>query len=161
MSNLIGTPAAVSDLRRTLRALERSLARGFGEGGACCGITVAQCHALLELGREGIAMGRVAEALGLDPSTATRLVDELVKAGFAERLASSTDRRAVLVRRSAEGERKAASIDAAWNGYFELALGTMRPESRAALETVLPEFLEALRSTGGSRGEGACECRDR
>jgi DNA-binding MarR family transcriptional regulator len=159
MDSIFEEGTRIGDLRRTLRALERALARGLGEGGgACCGITVAQCHALLELERGALAMGRVAEALDLEASSATRVVDELVKAGLAERLPSPSDRRAVLVRRSEAGERKAAEIDAIWNGYFAAALEAMRPAARAALESSLPEFLEALRVRNATRGDGACRC---
>lgn len=42
-------------------------------------------------------MGDFADALRIDPSTATRAIDRLEKAGFAERLVAETDRRVVHV----------------------------------------------------------------
>lgn len=88
----------ISSFRKSLRALERVLEHGHIFGPACCDITVAQCHALLEVDRcNGTAMGDLASALDVDRSTATRFIDELVKAGLADRSRTDADRRAVRV----------------------------------------------------------------
>ena len=50
-------------------------------------------------------MGDFAEAMHVDPSTATRAVGKLEAVGFAERTADAGDRRVVVVRVTALGRR--------------------------------------------------------
>ncbi len=58
----------------------------------------------------GMPIGTVADGLLNRASDITRLVDRLAKAGLAERLANPDDRRSVLVRATAEGQRVFASV---------------------------------------------------
>ncbi len=58
----------------------------------------------------GVPMGAVADGLLNRASDTTRLVDRLENAGFAERLPNPADRRGVLVRATAEGQRVFARV---------------------------------------------------
>jgi len=83
---------------RLFRSLSRRFQRATGallEGAECCGgVTLAQCHLLLEIeGRAGISLVDLAEALGLDKSTLSRSVEGLVERGLVERLPNPEDRR--------------------------------------------------------------------
>ena len=52
---------------------------------ACCGISMAQCHALVEIGRAGsISLVELAKLLDLDNSTMSRTVNNLVNSKLAE-----------------------------------------------------------------------------
>ena len=78
-------------LSRELEALERTVARSVG-------LTPAEAHALgqlLELGT--LPMNDLARGLRIRRSTATRLVDQLQRKGWARRLSGSEDRRQVLL----------------------------------------------------------------
>ena len=67
-------------------------------------ITLVQYRALVILATlGGQNMGRLAEALGVHPSTATRLCDRLVVKGFIDRTTSSTSRREVTLELSESG----------------------------------------------------------
>jgi DNA-binding MarR family transcriptional regulator len=55
-------------------------------------------------------MGTVADGLLNRASDITRLIDRLEKAGLAERLPNPADRRSVLVRATAEGQRVFAAV---------------------------------------------------
>ncbi|HEY3416310.1 MAG TPA: hypothetical protein VGM23_05440, partial [Armatimonadota bacterium] len=52
--------------RRQLRALERELVRQLEADTSCCGVTLAQCHALLELATAELSLSGLAAALDLD-----------------------------------------------------------------------------------------------
>lgn len=67
----------------------------------------------------------VADALRVDPSTATRTVDRLVERGYVARVPDPTDARAVMVRVTAEGERLRTRV---------------RDQAHAALAEILAEF---------------------
>jgi DNA-binding MarR family transcriptional regulator len=58
----------------------------------------------------GVPVGAVADGLLNRASDTTRLIDRLEKAGLAERLPNPTDRRSVLVRATAEGQRVFATV---------------------------------------------------
>jgi DNA-binding MarR family transcriptional regulator len=70
-------------------------------------------------------MRDLAEALRVDPSTATRTVDRLVEKGFAERLTDSEDARRVLVAITPEGQKLRDRV---------------RDQARAAVGEILEEF---------------------
>jgi DNA-binding MarR family transcriptional regulator len=68
-------------------------------------LTMAQFKVLLTLVFEGqVAIGTIAETLGIGPPTASHLVDRLVQAGLVERVEYSVDRRYTLARLTPQGE---------------------------------------------------------
>jgi DNA-binding MarR family transcriptional regulator len=72
-------------------------------------------------------MRDVAEALRVDPSTATRTVDRLVRHGYVARVSDPDDARAVLVRVTDRGERLRTRV---------------RDQARRALTTILEDFTD-------------------
>ncbi|NUO81976.1 MarR family transcriptional regulator [candidate division KSB1 bacterium] len=108
---------------------------------SCCGVTVSQCYALDVLGEQGeISMVQLARHLFLDKSTATRTIDPLVKRGLVERRFSEQDRRGILVRLTAEGEKLRQEILSGLRASQEHILAQIPEEKR---ESVL-EGLELL-----------------
>ncbi|HLI90178.1 MAG TPA: MarR family transcriptional regulator [Ktedonobacteraceae bacterium] len=68
-------------------------------------LTMAQFKVLLTIVFEGqVAIGTIAETLGIGPPTASHLVDRLVQAGLVERVEYSVDRRYTLARLTPQGE---------------------------------------------------------
>jgi DNA-binding MarR family transcriptional regulator len=104
--------------RRDLRALEREIFRQLEGETECCGVTVAQCHALLELSFSELSLSGLSTALDLDVSTLCRTVDGLVKSGLVERTEDPADRRLVRLALSAAGCAKVATIDEMCNRYY-------------------------------------------
>src|SRR5512133_3813771 len=91
-----------------LRELIRYLERKFGilEDGelSCCGISMAQCHALVEIGRAGsISLIDLAKLLDLDSSTMSRTVNGLVRNEIVERELDPSDRRYVTIKLTSKG----------------------------------------------------------
>jgi len=86
--------AEVRDFRRDLRKFER-LVGSQQKGSTCCsGVTLAQCHAILEMEHLGkTTAGELAQSLGLDKSTLSRTVDGLVNIGLVSRVPHPSDRR--------------------------------------------------------------------
>jgi DNA-binding MarR family transcriptional regulator len=73
-------------------------------------------------------MRELADALRVDPSTATRTVDRLVEKELAERIADEADARRVLVGITPEGQKLRDRV---------------RDQARAAVAEILEEFSEA------------------
>ena len=91
----------------------------------CCGVTLAQCHALIEIGkRERVSIVELAGVLGVDTSTLSRTVDNMVKLGLVDRLLNPQDRRYVTIALTDRGSGVCQSIEASFSDYvtriFEL-----------------------------------------
>jgi len=96
---------AVTDAVLTAsRVLVAVAARSLGGGGV--EITIPQYRALVVLGARGPQrVAELAEALGIDPSTATRLCDRLVGKGLISRRREDGDRRQVHLQLAPAGRR--------------------------------------------------------
>ncbi len=82
--------------REKVRQVQRELGWSQKNDIQCCGVTMAQCHALLEIGsRDEISIVELAGLLGVDTSTLSRTVDNMVKGGLVDRLLNPQDRRYV------------------------------------------------------------------
>src|SRR4030043_187102 len=80
-------------LRQKLRVLEREMNDPFGRDAGCCGLTLAQCHTLLEVGYRGeVSLVDLASSFGLDTSTLSRMIQGLVVLGLVGRVTSGNPR---------------------------------------------------------------------
>jgi DNA-binding MarR family transcriptional regulator len=148
---------SIRSFRKGLRELEREVELALSDQTECCGVTPAQCHLILAVEEAGeTSVGEVADALELDSSTLSRAVDGLVKARLLERKEDPSNRRRQLVRLSAKGREKAASINTLCDSYYEGLLGTLPAKESKAIVTVLPIFVKALREWRHSQGSGGC-----
>ena len=97
---------------------------------------------------------RVAAALGLEPSTITRLVDRLVSAGHVTRVTDPSNRSAVILELAGTGRRLVADV-AAWR-RAELTRLLLRLDSgdRATLTVTLRRLVEAGGEGYGTRAGG-------
>lgn len=80
---------------------------------------------------------QLAELIMLDPSTVSRQVDQLVKAGLVQRIADPDDGRATLLELSAAGLRALDEHAARINGLLEQVLHDWTVEQIEALVTSL------------------------
>ena len=84
----------------------RKLTPGFPVEWLSSDLTVAQLRVMLILRTEGpVRMSRVASNIGTALSTATGIVDNLIKKDFVLRGIDSNDRRVVICKLSPEGEK--------------------------------------------------------
>lgn len=105
----------------------------------CChDVSVTQCHALEVLVEQGpLRSLALADALMLDKSTTTRVVDALVRKGYVERRADPGDARAVLLTATRAGRALHARINAELVDQQMDMLRDLDPEScRGATEVI-------------------------
>lgn len=108
--------------RRNLRRVERGVENSLKSQTACCGVSSAQCHALLELAElEPASLAALSKVLELDSSTVSRTVDSLVEDGLAERRRDPKSRRRVILTLTAAGKKKAAAINKACDALYSAA----------------------------------------
>lgn len=151
---------AIEAFRRDLRVLEREVVRQMQVETACCGVTLAQCHVLLELQQAGsLSLGELAARQGLDKSTLSRTVDGMVKAGLLHRVVDPDDRRAVSLTSTKTGEARAAAIDDGCNRtYVALFARASAPQRRQIIDTVrfLADAMQRERAAGDKAAAACC-----
>jgi len=124
---------------RRFNALQRGETR-------CFGVTMSQClvlETLLDHGSQSVR--ELAEHLGLDDSTITRLVDVLARDGLLERRRNEAgDRRRVYVGLSEAGRQLAVTLQAAADRYCERILQRIPEDRRNDVLAGLKVLFEAL-----------------
>ena len=96
----------------------------------CCNMTLAQCHALVEVGKsKEISLNQLSQMLELDNSTLSRTVNNLVVSGLAERVEDPNDRRYIKIRLTEQGMMNFQAIEKTMNTYYE-TLFRMIPEEK-------------------------------
>lgn len=144
-----------SELREATRGLFRSLSLLDRDRASCCGVTVAQCHAIVETGRLGkVSPGALAEILRLDRSTVTRLVDGLEAQGFLIREQDSADRRSLKLALTEKGERFFRSTEETMEEFYASIIAKIPVGDRRAL-------LSGILVIAESFGSEECRCFQR
>ena len=107
---------------------------------------------LADLGQARLA--RVADALSLEPSTVTRLVDALVAAGHVTRVMDPSNRSAVILELTASGRQLVADVAAWRQAELRRILLRLEPGDRTALTTVVRRLVEAAGAGYGASLRG-------
>ena len=125
-----------NEFRELIRNLERKLGLLNKEGGGCCyNISLAQCHALVEIGRaESISIKSLSQLLNLDISTMSRTVDNLIAKNYAMKIKSDKDKRIFIVKLTDEGKQLFDTVETKMNNKFEKIFEKIEEEDK---ETVL------------------------
>jgi DNA-binding MarR family transcriptional regulator len=137
----------IHSFRVKLRVLEREIGRQLKNETTCCGITLAQCHILLELENAGsMSIIDLSRVLELDKSTLSRTVDGLVGSELVERVINPDDRRFMRISLTDKGRASAAAIDKMCNEYY-LELFKLIPDGKQA------QIIESLMLLGDAMKE--------
>ena len=112
----------------------------------CCSeVSLAQCHALVEIGRANtISLKDLANTLGLDISTMSRTVENLVKKNFVFRFHSKIDRRSIDIQLTDVGLNVFADIEMKMNNKFNSLLEQISPKDQSTVFDGLNIIIEAL-----------------
>jgi DNA-binding MarR family transcriptional regulator len=126
--------------REILRLLDRELF--YQNVSSCCGgITLAQCHTLLEIeNNEDISITELAENLLLDKSTVSRSVENLVQSGYVDRIIPTENRRITTLNLTRSGKNACKNIR--WNKekYLETAVSKFSDKDKKELLRLLDKI---------------------
>jgi len=140
-------------LRKKLRLLERESSDPFKPDSGCCGLTLGQCHTLIEVGNKGeVSLVNLAANLGLDASTLSRTINGLVFLGLVNRLTNERDRRYIAISLSDQGRKVFDEIEKTFNDYFSCVLELIPVEKRDPIIESIGLFADALREYNDSSG---------
>ncbi|MEU6081367.1 MarR family transcriptional regulator [Streptomyces sp. NPDC047108] len=107
-------------------------------------VTLAQFRLLVVLSTHGSAkLVTLADRLGVNPSTAMRMIDRLITAGLADRRTNPDNRRETLLRLTDEGRSLVDDVMVRRRREIASIVARLAPEQRAALIEALTAFSEA------------------
>ncbi len=115
----------IKNFRKTLRAFEREIMLQNNTN-LCFGVTIAQCHILLEIEKLGeTKVGDLASNISLDKSTVSRTIDGLVSVGLVNRSIPPHNRRSSLIKLTKQGGNICKQINDSNNDYFKKVLSVL------------------------------------
>lgn len=134
-------------LRELIRILVRDLGVLEKSDATCCGISIAQCHAIVEIGREGkISLVDLANMLGLDKSTMSRTINNLVESGLVLRDLDMENRRYVSIQLTEKGINVFKNIEETMEEYYKSIFNTIPEDKRSQVLESLQLLKEAVES---------------
>lgn len=150
-------PSAERTLAADAEALQRALAdlvriyQFRDRNRICCyDISVTQCYALEALVERGpMRLGALAERLYLDKSTTSRVVQTLVRKGYAANRPEPADRRAVAIAATRAGRRLLERITVDLVEQQKLIVRDIEPAVRAGVVEVIRRLSRAAESRFG------------
>lgn len=133
-------------LRELIRILERKLGVLEENEITCCGITMAQCHALIEIGwSNNISLNELAQLLNLESSTMSGTVNGLVNSGLVKREIDPSDRRYVTISLADKGVKFFNAIEEGMDLYFKKVYGSIPESKREQIIESLQILIDAIR----------------
>ncbi|HBH12421.1 MAG: Transcriptional regulator [Clostridiales bacterium 38_11] len=107
-------------LRELIRILVRNLGILEKNDASCCSVTVGQCHAIVEIGRVGIiSLTDLSDLIGVDKSTMSRTINNLVEESLVIRDIDENNRRYVNIQLTDGGKTIFDNIEKTMATYYQ------------------------------------------
>ncbi len=146
------------ELLQGVRGLVRRFSVAERADVACCGVTVAQAATLETLLVEpSLRLGALGKRLGVTPSTLSRNVERLEKAGMVRREADPDDARSLRVVLTEKGQNAARELEQQEVAFARQVLERVPETRREAVATAFQELLLAVREDTEACCPGAYE----
>ncbi len=127
------------------RAYEENCVKFFG-------VTSSQGGTILSIPLNStLKMNELSNAVGVDNSTMTRMVDQLVDKGLVLRKVSEKDRRQVQIGLTPKGQKLHQELAAALHNFYKDSLDQIPETERAVI-------IESLVKVNDAIGKGLAEC---
>ncbi len=138
-------PALIEDIRTASRTMVREL--GFMRATlAATDYSASGVHALLEIeAGDGVSAAQLAQSLGLEKSSVSRMVGKLIKAGEIEERAAA-DARVKRLQLTPRGRQTVAAIHAFGQAQVSKALQALNPSQQQSVAQGLTTYAHALKT---------------
>lgn len=135
----------LSRLRECVRILTRKLGLLEKNEASCCGVSLTQCHVIVELGRAGsISVNYLANMLGLDKSTMSRTINSLVEQDLVSREPDPGDRRCLSIGLTGKGQELFLNIEKSMAQYYQTACASLPGDKRDQVLESLEILVKSL-----------------
>ncbi len=116
------------------------------------GVTTSQGGTILSIPLNStLKMNELSKAVGVDTSTMTRMVDQLVEKGLVTRKTGEKDRRQVQIGLTITGQKLRQELAAALDNFYKDSLDQIPEKDREAI-------IESLLKVNEAIGKGLAEC---
>ena len=135
-----------NDLRELIRILVRNLGLLEKDQAGCCGVTLAQCHAIVEVGRsKEINLNNLAELLNLDKSTMSRTIENLVNQNLVLREIHTENRRYIKIKLTEKGVEIFRGIEANMDDYYNNIISLIPADKKIQVLDSLQILVDTLK----------------
>jgi len=119
---------------------------------ACyCGVTLTQCHAIVEIGRsDEINLNRLAEMLNLNKSTMSRTIDNLVNQNIVLREVHTENRRYIKIKLTEKGEDMFKKIEKTMEDYYNKIIYLVPIEKKEQVMGSLQILVDIVKANRGN-----------
>ena len=149
--------ASIRLFRKHLRRFERLLSAQLKDNTCCNGVTMSQCHTLLEIEEAGQAnLIYLANSLGLDKSNLSRTVDGLVNIGLVIRVPDPSDRRFNVLTLTEQGRATCDRLNSSNDDYFGKALGRVPGQKQGDFIASFGLLVQSMEEQNRGR-RGVCD----
>jgi DNA-binding MarR family transcriptional regulator len=139
---------------KKLQQLERDLSCCLKSETECCGVSIAQCQSLLEIANKGEpSLNEIATALGLDNSTLSRMVNNLVNLGLVNRVLNPEDRRYVSLTLTEQGKSICKMIETSNINYIQKVFEHSPTEKQLQVVESVALLADAISRCNCDQGE--------
>lgn len=150
----------IQDFRRKLRRLEAEISLNLSGETECCGVTVAQCHLLLETEYlKNASLQSLADCLEVDKSTLSRTVDALVKSGFIRRDEDPENRRKVSISLTEAGAEKVDTINRLCDESYAVIFSCIPEDKHRQVMESVGLLAGAMKEIRTREGHSCCESK--
>lgn len=133
-------------LRELIRILVRNLGILEKNDASCCGTSITQCHAIVEIGRaKEISLNELSDLLAVDKSTMSRTINNLTEANLAVREMHLEDRRYIKIKLTDSGEEIFKNIEDSMEKYYKSIFSSIPEEKREQVLESLKLLTEAVK----------------
>jgi DNA-binding MarR family transcriptional regulator len=148
---------SISEFRTILRKLEREIDIELKGETSCCGVTLSQCHILMELSDHGeTSIKTLSESFGLDKSTLSRTIDGMVEAGLIVRKTNKNDRRFYDLSLTETGAEKAGYINDQCNIYYKELLKNIPAKKHPMIMESVMLLATSMKSLRSNKKDASC-----
>lgn len=137
-----GTQRALNALVQLLASVEAVEVRRWGD----LGLTISQLRVLHRLHERPASCGQVAEHLGITPSTATPLIERLVRRDLVERTPHEGDRRVTDLRLSERGRELLEEAGRGKRGVISASIQALSATDRERLAGLLDRLAGSVQA---------------
>lgn len=109
------------------------------------GLTLSQCHVLLDIGDRELRHKDLAASLGVDPSTLTRNLDGMEKKGLIKRELNTKNRRELLISLTEKGSAALTQVNFEMDKYFSCILKEIPNEKIDEIEESVRILLQVFK----------------
>ncbi len=135
-----------NNLREIVRILVRNLGLLERSGACCSGVTLTQCHAIVEIGRaKEITLNALAESLNVDKSTISRTIDNLVILDYVTRETHPENRRCIKIGLSNNGQTIFEKIEQSMMDYYNNLISMVAVEKKEIVHEGLQLLIDIVK----------------